>query len=101
MKVTIYMPINLYLDCRINRKEIINNTIAEKIKELIYKNGTSLDIKIRQRPHNVLIEPLPIINGYVRCYLENDKEWFHTPEEVRKYLEENWYDYVIEYEVLL
>ena len=102
MKTIIITPINLYLDCRVDRDSLVAKIIASKLEEIIKINGTNLSFKISKIKHIDYGDDYTIINGFVRCHLpSDDDEYFHTPSEVREYLEENWYDYVIEYEVLL
>ena len=103
MRTMVYTTSELYLDYRFNVNAVVINMIGEKIKELIYKYGPNLDIRITKIKHvpdasAAWKPPFTIINGYVRCHLRNDNQFMYLPEEVEEYLKENWFDYQIDFE---
>ena len=100
MKKVVYMPVNMYLDCRINKNFVIGHLIGNKVSEIIDNYGTNLSFKINKIKHTDY-KDLVGINGYVRCHLYDEDKYFYTIKEVEEYLDKNWFDYEIEFEETL
>ena len=98
----VFTSVELYLDYRVNKKLIIAHLIGERIKQIIDENGTDINITIKKIKHRLDPAAEPpftiMMNGMVRCHLENDKDYFYTPARVWEHLENNWFDYQIDVE---
>lgn len=103
MRAMVYIDADTYLDCRLNKEQLIKMAIAEKIKSLIIKYGIYLQFKISKVKHKFdAINPPYGIEPFcrVKCCLFSEEELYYDEYIVKRYLEDNWYDYAIDYEIL-
>lgn len=107
MRTMVYTDVDIYLDSRIDRERLIKLAIVEKIKSLISEYGIYLQFKISKVKHKLNERDYAKYHeiyltriGLVKCRWKSEEEQFYSGYEVRKYLEENWYDYAIDFEIL-
>ncbi len=79
--------------------------IGDVVRQIIYEHGTNIKIAIKKTKHVRFPsdeDSYIVNNGFVRgWYLtKEDYEQFtlYPPETIDQYLDENWFDYIIEFE---
>ena len=107
MRAMVYTDMDMYLDCRIDRRQLIRMLILERIKSLIIEYGIYLQFKISKVKHKFderdyakYHEIYLTRTGLVKCCWKSEEEQLYSEYEVWNYLEDNWYDYAIDFEVL-
>lgn len=109
MRAMVYTDMDMYLDYSFakKREQLIKLLIVEKIKSLISEHGIYLQFKISKVKHRfderdyAKYQEIYLTGaGLVKCRLKSEEERLYSHYEVRNYLEENWYDYAIDFEVI-